>query len=48
MNNFRNQLIEEMELLYQLMTESNDPVQVDSIVKMLVQLVKYVDLRKHA
>ena len=48
MNNYRQALIEEMQLLYQLLEESNDPVQADSIVKMLVQLVKYVDLRKHA
>ena len=48
MNNYRQSLIEEMSILYQLLEEVNDPVQVDSIVKMLVQLVKYVDLRKGA
>lgn len=48
MNNYRQALIEEMQLLYQLLEEVNDPVQVNSIVKMLVQLVKYVDLRKRA
>ena len=48
MSNYRESLIEEMSVLYQLLEEVNDPVQVDSIVKMLVQLVKYVDLRKGA
>ena len=46
MRNFRNQLIEEMEILYQLLENSNDIQQQDEIVKMLCQLVRFVDTRQ--
>ena len=47
-NNFVNQLQEEMEILYQLLEESQDIQQQDAIIKMLVQLTRsmFIDTRK--
>ena len=41
-------MLEEMELLYQLLENSSDEKQQDEIVKVLCQLVKFVDTDKIA
>lgn len=46
--NYRLQLLEEMELLYQLLENSNDTHQENEIIKILSQLVKFVDTNKIA
>ena len=46
--NYKLQLIEEMEILYSLLENSNDIHQQSEIVKVLCQLVKFVDTDKIA
>ena len=45
-SNYQLQLLEEMEILYSLLENSNDIQQQDEIVKVLAQLVKFVDTRQ--
>ena len=40
---FKKQLQEEMEILHQLLEESTDEKQQESIIKMLVELTKYLN-----
>lgn len=46
--NYQLQMLEEMELLYQLLENSSDENQQDEIVKVLAQLVKFVNTDKIA
>lgn len=40
---FKEQLLEEIEILLQLLENSTDEKQQDAIVKMVAQLIKYVN-----
>jgi hypothetical protein len=40
---FKEQLLEEIEVLLQLLENSTDEKQQDAIIKMVAQLVKYVN-----
>ena len=40
---FKEQLLEEIEVLLQLLENSTDEKQQDAIVKMVAQLIKYVN-----
>lgn len=40
---YKEQLQEEMEVLWQLLNESNDKEQQDKIIKMLAELTKYIN-----
>lgn len=40
---FKEQLQEEMEILWQLLNESTDKKQQESIIKMLAELTKYLN-----
>ncbi len=40
---FKKQLQEEMEILFQLLEESTDEQQQESIIKMLAELTKYLN-----
>ena len=44
--NYKLQMLEEMELLYQLLENSSDESQQNEIIKVLCQLVKFVDTRQ--
>ena len=46
MKSYQLQLLEEMEILYSLLENSNDIQQQDEIVKVLCQLVKFVDTKQ--
>lgn len=40
---FKEQLLEEIEVLLQLLENSTDEKQQDAIIKMVVQLIKYIN-----
>lgn len=40
---FKEQLLEEIEILLQLLENSTDEKQQDAIIKMVAQLIKYVN-----
>ena len=40
---FKEQLLEETEVLLQLLENSTDEKQQDAIIKMVVQLIKYIN-----
>ena len=48
MRNFKESLLEEMEILWMILESSTDAHQQDSIIKMLCELVHYVDTDKIA
>ena len=48
MKSYQLQLLEEMEILWSLLENSNDIQQQDEIVKVLCQLVRFVDTNKIA
>lgn len=48
MKNYQLQLLEEMEILWMILESSTDVHQQDSIIKMLCELVHYVDSDKIA
>ena len=48
MRNFKESLLEEMEILWMILESSTDVHQQDSIIKMLCELVHYVDSDKIA
>ena len=44
--NYKLQMLEEMELLYQLLENSSDESQQNEIIRVLCQLVRFVDTKQ--